>query len=158
MSTAKKRVLWIILFLDGLLSLWLCGLILFENKINGYDKDEQRKTDAIVVLTGGRNRIAESIRLLNDNLAEKLFISGVSDNVSIKDIEAKVKIHINNPEKVELGYKAHDTIGNAREIKEWIEKNNITSVRLVTSNYQDHQLAKISIIQNALIQNFLFPS
>ena len=121
--------------MDGLLSLWLCGLILFENKINGYDKDEQRKTDAIVVLTGGRNRIAESIRLLNDNLAEKLFISGVSDNVSITDIEAKVKIHINNPEKVELGYKAHDTIGNAREIKEWIEKNNITSVRLVTSNY-----------------------
>ena len=135
MTAGKQKLILIALFLDSLLLLWFAGFILFDNKINSYDKDEQRKTDAVVVLTGGRNRIAESIRLLNDNLAEKLFISGVSEKVTIQDIENKAKIHIDNADKVELGYKAHDTIGNALEIKEWIEKNNISSVRLVTSNY-----------------------
>ncbi len=135
MSAGMKRCIFIAIILDTLLMLWFVGFVLFDDKINSYDTDEYSKTDAVVVLTGGRNRIAESIRLLNNNLAERLFISGVSDNVTIYDIESQTGVGINNPEKVELGYEARDTIGNAREIKEWIEKNNIKSIRLVTSNY-----------------------
>ena len=135
MTKPYKVCFIILLVIDQILILWLAGFILFENYINGFVTDKQRKTDAIVVLTGGRNRIAEAISLFNAGLAKKMLISGVSDNVTIQDIEAKTKVYINNPEKVELGYEAHDTIGNAREIKTWIEKNNISSVRLVTSNY-----------------------
>lgn len=131
----SKRIYLLIAIIFVLFMAWAAGFLLFDNAINKYAADKYRKTDAVVVLTGGRNRIAESIRLLNDNLAEKLFISGVSEKVSIKDIENKAGVHIDSPDKVELGYKAHDTIGNALEIKEWIENNNITSVRLVTSNY-----------------------
>lgn len=131
-----KTTFWYFLLpLCVVLICWVVGFMFFCGKIYGYSIDEYHKTDAVVVLTGGRNRIAESIRLLNNNLANRLFISGVSENVSIKDIEDKAKIYIDNPELVELGYKARDTVGNAREVKEWTEKNNINSVRLVTSNY-----------------------
>ncbi len=136
MSAPKKKyfiiaahIFWV------LLAAWLVGFVVFTYKIHSYFTQEQYQTDAIVVLTGGRNRIAESIRLLNENLADRLFISGVSSNVSVEAIEDKAKIKISDPSKVELGYKAKDTIGNAHEIKEWIENNHINSIRLVTSNY-----------------------
>ncbi len=114
--------------------LWLGGFLFFCYQINHYRPDNQ-KTDAIVVLTGGRNRITESISLLNSGLADKMFISGVSKRVTITDIENKAGVTLLEPHKVELGYKAQNTVGNASEIKEWIENNKIQSVRLVTSNY-----------------------
>lgn len=134
MLTAKhyKIFFW---SLQALFILWLCGFILFAKYINNYPPFDEQKTDAVVVLTGGRNRISEGVRLLNAEAADKLFISGVSPHVTIKDIEEKIHIKINNPEKVELGFKATNTIGNAREVTEWIEQNHINSVRLVTSNY-----------------------
>ncbi|MBR6356322.1 MAG: YdcF family protein [Alphaproteobacteria bacterium] len=117
-----------------LICLWLGGFLYFCYQINHYTQSNE-KTDAIVVLTGGRNRITESISLLNSGLADKMFISGVSKRVTISDIENKAGVTLLEPYKVELGYKAQDTVGNASEIKEWIESNNIRSVRLVTSNY-----------------------
>ncbi|MBR1825284.1 MAG: YdcF family protein [Alphaproteobacteria bacterium] len=117
-----------------LLGLWLCGFFFFAYGINHY-KPDNTHTDAIVVLTGGRNRIAEAISLLNGGLADKLFISGVAKAANITEIENKAGVRLLLPEKVELGYKAQNTVGNASEVKEWIEKNQIKSVRLVTSNY-----------------------
>src|SRR5690606_15541297 len=37
--------------------------------------------------------------------------------------------------RISLGYSATDTVGNASESMEWIRKNDVKSVRLVTSNY-----------------------
>lgn len=127
------RLLLKLLFLC-LIGLWLGGFFFFCYEINHYPPD-QNKADAIVVLTGGRNRITESISLLNSGLADRMFISGVSKRVTINDIEDKAGVALLEPDKVELGYKAQNTIENASEVKEWIEKNNIRSVRLVTSNY-----------------------
>ena len=41
----------------------------------------------------------------------------------------------NDENKIELGRKAKNTIENAIETEEWIRKNNIKSIRLVTSSY-----------------------
>lgn len=117
-----------------IVGLWLGGLFCFCHTINNYTITND-KTDAIVVLTGGRNRIAEAVKLFNAGLAEKLFISGVSKKVYVHDIENKIGVEVLYPERVELGYKAENTLGNASEIKEWIENNQISSVRLITSNY-----------------------
>ena len=114
---------------------WLCGFVWFGHKINNYDGHNGEHTDAIVVLTGGRNRIAEAVRLLNAGMADHLFISGVEKRTKIGDIARKLDVSIDSPEKIELGYEAKNTIGNAKEIKKWLEKNNIDSVRLITSNY-----------------------
>ena len=107
--------------------IWFLGFIYFVRYINSYDIDTNTKTDAIIVLTGGRNRISEGIKLLNADLADRLFISGVPEEISIKQIESQ--------DKIELGRKAKNTIENAIETEEWIRKNNIKSIRLVTSSY-----------------------
>lgn len=117
-----------------MVGIWLGGFFFFAYKINHYPTDNTH-TEAIVVLTGGRNRIAEAISLFNSGLADKLFISGVSKSVNITEIENKTGVKLLMPEKAELGYKAQNTVGNASEVKEWIKTNQIKSVRLVTSNY-----------------------
>lgn len=120
---------------ESIILMWFVGLVLFCNHIQNFQHDSTQKTDAVIVLTGGRNRITEGVRLLNNHLAERLFISGVSHDVTIADIEKKAQMHADEPSKIELGYKATNTIENASEIADWIKKNDIKSVRWVTSNY-----------------------
>lgn len=128
---------WLIVFLivSSIFLPWLCGLIWFGQKINSYAVNNGEHTDAIVVLTGGRNRIAVAVQLLNRNMADHLFISGVEKHTNINDIADKLGFAIDNREKIELGYQARSTIENAQEIKDWIKRNNINSIRLITSNY-----------------------
>lgn len=66
-----------------LLLLWFAGFLWFNHQINSYENTTGIKTDAIVALTGGRNRISNAVALLNDGAAEKLFISGVSKQTSL---------------------------------------------------------------------------
>ena len=105
--------------------IWLSGFCLFNRKINSYTPDYTTKTDAIVALTGGKNRIAESIKILNKGLSDKLFISGVSEKTTIKDIQRVAEINALDESKITLGKKAHNTIENASEAFEWIKSNNI---------------------------------
>lgn len=151
MSSWKKYLLIAVLAFDCIFLPWFCGFIWFGQKINSYPNYNSEHTDAIVVLTGGRNRIAEAIRLLNDNMAEHLFISGVEKRTKMKDIMDKTGMYLNNPEKAELGYNATNTIENALEIKNWIEKNDIKSVRLITSNYHTpRSLAELEALHVSL--------
>lgn len=89
------------------------------------------KTDAIIVLTGGKKRIDEGIRLLTSQQSTKLFISGVHPDATLSDLLNGRKV----PCCITLGYRAEDTIGNADEARRWVSENNIRSIRLVTSNY-----------------------
>ena len=77
-----------------LLFLWSAGLCFFGVKINSYNVDFTTKTDAVIVLTGGRNRIIEGIKIINAHLADRLFISGVSADVTLDDIEKSHNIKI----------------------------------------------------------------
>lgn len=140
-----KKTAYLFYTVIVLFAVWLCGLSYFGYIINSYTSDNTERTDAIVVLTGGKNRINEAIKLLNDNLADRLFISGVRKNVTLADIEENTSSHINDFNRIELGYKATNTIGNASEIKEWIDKNSIGSIRLMTSHYHiPRALAELS--------------
>ena len=131
----KNKFYLCFLICDWVVCIWIAGLFLFANKINNYSMDNQSLTDAIVVLTGGRNRIAEGIELLENNFSDKLFISGVSKNVKLEDLEEKINKKISKKDKIEIGYKASNTIENAQEVLSWIKENKINSIRLVTSNY-----------------------
>ncbi len=97
------------------------------------------KTDAIIVLTGGSERVRNALYLLDKGFSQKLFISGVNVNVKPREIlaihkysEAKIT---SLQDKLVLGYSANDTIQNAAEIERWVKRNNIKSIRLITSNY-----------------------
>lgn len=115
---------------------WLGSFIIFHQMIRSYPVDMVTKTDAVVVLTGGRNRIAEAVKLYNQGLAETLIISGVGPKVNLKQIEQKNKTSVDRlPQHVIIGNEATNTIENAIEVNEAIRRNNLRSIRLVTSNY-----------------------
>ena len=125
------------LFSIGLaaLILWFAGFLAFNYKINSYKKDETVKTDAIIVLTGGKNRISEAVELLNRGAADRLFISGVQEGISLKEIRERKDVKIKTDRKISLENKSKNTVENAIQTNDWIKKNNISSSRLVTSNY-----------------------
>lgn len=141
---------------------WLGGFCLFAYKINHYPLNKNQKTDAIVVLTGGRNRISEAVELLNAGLADKLFISGVEKNTSLQAICKSQDIPLPQ-KKVLLEKKSTNTIENAIETQSWIKKNNISSIRLVTSNYHlprsvqefQYQNPSLTIIPHPVFSDFV---
>ena len=126
-----KTVLEYLLLLGG--ALWLIGFLIFCGYAITLKYLPTEKADAIVTWTGGNDRISESIRLLEEEQAPRLFISGVHESVTgyhlLKEIPEDVQ------EKIELGYQAKTTHMNALETSEWINKNKISSAILVTSFY-----------------------
>jgi len=129
----KKQLLILLLVIPTVA--WLGGFIYFNRQINNFPQDDKGKTDAIIVLTGGKNRIAEAVKLLNDGLGEKLFISGVSRTTSLRDLCQRDDITIRTKREITLDKRSTNTIENAIEAVEWIKHNHISSIRLVTSNY-----------------------
>lgn len=156
----KKFLVTVVL--SGFL-LWFGGFLYFCHQINHYPKDEKTKTDAIVVLTGGRNRIREALRLLEAGLSDRLLISGVEKNISLKEISLEQHLEIPNKGDVQLENKSTNTVENAKESIEWIRKNNVSSVRLVTSNYHTprsleefySQNPNLKIIPHPVYSNFV---
>ncbi|MDB4831910.1 YdcF family protein [Hyphomicrobiales bacterium] len=100
------------------------------------DKILPTSVDAIVVFSGGSNRIENAVELLEKKLAKKLFISGVNPKTTKNDILIK---DIGNEKLfkccIDLGKNAINTFENATETAEWVDKNKFDSVILVTSNY-----------------------
>lgn len=116
--------------------LWLGGFIIFQQYIRKYPIDETTKTDAIVVLTGGKNRIFEAVKLYNMGLAHILFISGVDPHVRFEELKTQNKLlEVKFAENVLLGKEATNTIENAIEVGEMVRRHHVKSIRLVTSYY-----------------------
>ncbi len=128
----------IILFI-GAFVIWLIGLVCFANSIaTTTPKTHTKKLDAIVVLTGGTNRINSGFDLLEKRLGKKLFISGVYRGVDAKELVSRwKKTPYNNiiDSNVELGFEAYNTKQNATETIAWLAQEKYTSLYLVTSNY-----------------------
>ena len=137
---AQKFFSHLSLILALLMGLWLVGFFFFAGQVADSASrsigPDDRYADAIVVLTGGSERLEEGFDLLSQNLAKKLFVSGVYHGV---DVVQLLKIFRQTPEElsccVSLGYHAEDTEGNAYETARWMKENNFSSLRLVTANY-----------------------
>jgi uncharacterized SAM-binding protein YcdF (DUF218 family) len=127
----------------GLLTLWLIGLLGFIAVIPTADtKIDDRPTDAIIVLTGGGDRLAEGFRLFDRGLSKRLLVSGVAPGVTLEQMIDRLgdqRDTVPGAEElaccVTLGYEAGNTVGNADESAEWVRSNGAKSVRLVTANY-----------------------
>ncbi len=120
---------------------WFAGLVWFAQTIPrdppaAGTPEAERHTDAIVVLTGGSERLAVGLELLAAGRASKLFVSGVYHSV---DVRALLRATRQKPAEAEccivLGYAADNTVGNAAETATWIRAEHFTSLRLVTANY-----------------------
>lgn len=89
----------------------------------------------IAVLTGGKNRIEKGFELLNRGYGGRLLISGVRPGTPMQAIASRPDIKFESGLPVELGYQARDTVGNAREVREWADKHGLTEIFAVTSFY-----------------------
>jgi uncharacterized SAM-binding protein YcdF (DUF218 family) len=122
--------------------LWLAGFLGFAAAIPNAIRDSSSRTDAIIVLTGGSDRLAEGFRLLGEGHSKRLLVTGVAEGVKLADLVAGLGADRKVvPSQtlldccVTLEHAASDTIGNARESAAWVRKKGIASVRLVTANY-----------------------
>jgi uncharacterized SAM-binding protein YcdF (DUF218 family) len=135
--------------------LWLAGFFWFVAESPGAAPDGAVPSDAIIVLTGGRERLHEGMELLREGKGRKLFVSGVNPGVHLGEL---LRISGNAPSWarccVVLGHKAMNTRGNAEETAWWMKKEGYKSLRLVTSWYHmprslldfEHAMPKITII------------
>lgn len=119
----------------GLILLWTAGLIRFADSIPKLIEKPVRHTDAIVVLTGGSGRLEEGLNLLETNMANSLFVSGVYQGLDVKTL---FKMFKRNPRglesRISIGT-AMNTLGNAIETAHWFSSKGFSSMRLVTSAY-----------------------
>jgi uncharacterized SAM-binding protein YcdF (DUF218 family) len=152
----------------ALLVLWLAGFLAFVAAIPRAETgDAGRPTDAIIVLTGGGERLAEGFHLLDRGLAKRLLISGVAQGVTLEQLIERLGDQRDTVPPaselqccVTLGYAAESTVGNAEESAEWLRKNGAASVRLVTANY--HMLRSLLEFRRAVpeidvVANPVFP-
>ncbi len=125
----------LILLSVGLFSIWLAGLVYFAQSIPVSIKEPMRRTDAVVVLTGGSGRLDEGLNLLANDMGNRLFVSGVYQGVDVKTL---FRMFQRNPEELETRVgigTATNTMGNATETAAWIADHGYRSMRLVTASY-----------------------
>lgn len=121
--------------------LWGVGLTRFIEAIPRVEPETGAKADAVVVLTGGEQRLEAGFRLLREGRGAHLFVSGVNGDVRPEDLHALAVLHGSTPENsmprccVELGFEAQNTKGNAEEIAAWARARDAKSLIMVTSNY-----------------------
>lgn len=102
----------------------------------------EQRSDAVVVLTGGKGRIERGLAVLERGWAKRMFVSGVDRNVKPHEFAIGYKVSIRRMACcVELGYRATDTISNAAEVATWVRTDRIHSLRLVTSDWHMRRAA-----------------
>ncbi len=114
--------------------LWGAGFVLYAVTVlrpAPYDG----RAEGIVVLTGGDGRVEAGLSLLAAAKSERLLISGVHRDVRVGEILALNKKPAALADKIELGFAAQDTFGNADETAGWIARHGIRSVIVVTAHY-----------------------
>ena len=135
MSVSLTKRLAILLLL--LAALWAGGLVRFAAVLPMQPDAPSRKTDAIIVLTGGADRVGEGVRLLGEGRAPVLFVSGVGAGVTAGRL-LELAGHDGGGALaccIELGRAARDTAGNAAEVAAWAAERNARSLRIVTAAY-----------------------
>ena len=120
--------------LQLVLTAYVLGFGLFMLTLAGPAGAE--RTDAVVVLTGGRGRFDRGSALLPARMARRMLVSGVAVGVTPRDLERENKA----PRAIfrcciDLGNQAVDTRSNAEETANWVREHGYRSIRLVTSDW-----------------------
>ena len=109
------------------------------------------KTDAIVVLTGGRGRVEEGFKLYREHQARYLFLIGVGPTVRKGDL-FKGKDAGAADDGVILENNSRNTLENALYARDLIQKRgDISSITLITSRY--HMKRATLIFRNTMAKD-----
>ncbi len=112
------------------------GFFAFVTMLDRTENEPVTRADAIVVLTGGSDRIPDALQLLAEGHAGRLLISGVNQDISPARLARMMPQYSDLFSCcVDLDYGAGNTVGNATETRRWARDHNVKSIILVTSNY-----------------------
>jgi uncharacterized SAM-binding protein YcdF (DUF218 family) len=118
---------------------WVVGLVQFAQTIRDDVPPgigDLAARDAIIVLTGGRERIPAAFSMLAEGKGNNLLVSGVHGDVGLDELVRRGRLPPSLAACcVHLDHVARDTVGNAAEAAAWAEANGVDSIWLVTSNY-----------------------
>jgi uncharacterized SAM-binding protein YcdF (DUF218 family) len=142
--------------IKAFLTLCIIGLVVitalfidFTYKTFSY-RQNTKKTDAIVVLTGGKGRVEEGVRLFRESRAEFLIFVGVDPSVKKSDLY-RPKPGDPSSDNVILEKSSRNTLENSIFGRDVIVRNGVHSVLLITSRYH---LKRASILfRNSLPKN-----
>jgi len=136
----------IAILLGGILILYF---ISFLNFIFDIDKKYIVKNNVnnIVVLTGNTGRLVFGLNLMSNNIKSRMLITGVAKGVKYSEIIKNKDIKKN---RIELGYTAQSTLGNAIETNLWINKYKINDIILVTDSWH---MQRALVLFNATMPN-----
>lgn len=155
-TPAKNWLMRVLFTAAGLIMIWLAGYGAFAYQVATMKPPSaalaagQNKADAIIVLTGGSERINTGLDLLSEGKTHQLFISGVNQKVSLLQLltlwQAERQPHKNKagsgeqdsiaPCCVTLGHAATNTWENALEVRRWLgEHKDIKTIWVITSNF-----------------------
>jgi uncharacterized SAM-binding protein YcdF (DUF218 family) len=112
--------------------------------------------DGVVALTGGAERVEAALRLLADNRARILLISGTGSGVDLAVLARRAGL---DPaplaDRVTLGHDATTTRGNAQETAAWVHRNNVNTLIVVTAYY--HMPRALTELRRTLTGVRLYP-
>ena len=119
---------------------FFAGFLAFAGTVMSYkpgsDSNADINADGIVVFTGGGYRIDEAINLLGKGRARRLLISGVNRRTSRNELRRLTGHGAALFDCcVDIGYQALNTVGNARETRNWAARMRFRRLIIVTSNY-----------------------
>ena len=147
-----------------LIGLWIYGFVGFVDDVQAMREPgieanlgyADAPTDAIVVLTGGSERVMTGLELLESGKGKKLFISGVHKNLNLDEILGSQPVPPPLRECcIALGYQAGSTKGNAGETRDWMQQEGYKSLRLVTANY--HMKRSLLLFHQAMPDIAIIP-
>ena len=111
------------------------GFFIFTGSIER-SQLEPRTADGLAVLTGRAARIDEAMKLLTQQKAKRLLITGVNRTTSTEELK---QLASQGDQLfsccVDIDKEARNTIDNATETSQWVARNHYNSVIVVTSNY-----------------------
>lgn len=118
--------------------MWVVGLLAFADRVaRSTPAAEPAAADGVVALTGASSaRIEAATRLLEGGKAKRLLISGVNREVTRGEIREVGRGAGRTYDCcVDLGFRAADTQGNARETASWARYYKYRTLIVVTADY-----------------------
>jgi uncharacterized SAM-binding protein YcdF (DUF218 family) len=114
----------------------LLSFVGFVDTLETNEPDDPPASQGIVVLTGGADRLADGLRLLDIGKGARLLVSGVHPATTLTELKRLM------PERnvlltccVDLDHAAGNTRGNARETARWAKRNGFSRLIIVTASY-----------------------
>ena len=121
--------------------LWLCAFAVFLLQMQLPASEPQERADALIVLTGGKQRLERGFELLAKGDAPVLFISGVGEKVTLDEmLQAHATPAIRDAiaksrAEIVLDHAASSTQTNAEQTAAFVRQRNYLTIRLITGHY-----------------------